>query len=505
MISLNCFPDLILHCILTHTIDDETNFNSALDYLAVCQSFRHAALPLVYKEAYVCGYYHNSELLWDTNIDLFLSIGYSSLAKRLDVSYCLGDKHAAGNLEPFLNTLSMEPVQWPVDYQQKLVPLDDHGSYIIMNEELLEIVADVVSNFAQKFYRIMDMKLSSSYKSDIYRQINAKLVNYFANRLRALNTNCLDSNSLTCSLDSLTFLDYTFNSASVSLLSKMSILLLEKLHLSGIPKNFSWRFFQKDSGSNEPVVFPNLKDLLLDTVSCTYGGGNPDETVSDGSGRVHFPKLRKLDFTAWSNGFAFKPELIPSHLDTVDLRITGDTLVAFGKLPINSIDFLDVYTTNEPRNMSDFRISGNHLFKGIKNSGKTKAEFGYINLDDVKEMDWPNITHMGFDGISADGLADTLEYMPQIRIAEVNSLICYERDRLSNLNLYGSMLEKLTISETDDDGTEFVVSYILKMISCFEHLREFNIAKHIGIEVEEKVKGLAEDYPQFKDLKINFL
>lgn len=78
------------------------------------------------------------------------------------MEYYIKDKQAIEKLESFLSVLNMEPIQWPADYRQKLVSLNDEnedhhiyeGLSFILNKDLLQVAEKAICKLALRFPKI---------------------------------------------------------------------------------------------------------------------------------------------------------------------------------------------------------------------------------------------------------------------------------------------------------------------------------------------------------------
>lgn len=474
MFSLNHLPELALHYILKHAINDAPIYRRQLAYLAVCHSWRQIALPLVYKEVYFCAGLPPKPHKWDTNLGLFLSTGYFSFAKRLHVRYFIGHEHPEKKWEPFLNLLNMRPVQWPANHQQKLLSLDKKIAIqsLKMNKGLLPIIKKAVDKFSKRFPRMEDLKLTSSCWSGINQAINTLLVNTLAGRLCVLDAACLLGPNVTHSLDNLTSLTYTVDDGTHLFLSKVNILVLEKLHLTSVPSDFSWGFFEKNPSSSAPVVFSNLKDLTLDCAYYLHADDNHGEAVPDTLVGVQFPKLQKFVYrNTGADGFVFQPEFISSQLYKAELEVTGDVFIVFGKLPIESIGFLKVNFIDMPRSMSEFGILAKNM-----------------------ELDMINIRE----------LIGILDRMPQTTCMSVETLECKDLEDLPGLCSSGSKLEELNILDVIADDIDSAIVHIVEILEPLTYLQRLGVGQTVAIAIEKEI-GDTKEYLWLKDLEIKLI
>lgn len=258
-ISFNHLPGLVLRRILKYTIKEKDKFKDTLSYLAICCDWKHAALPLVYKKVYISHSYNNGVLSWNTNIGLFLSSGYCLYAKQLYAHY------SSEESELLLNILSLEPLQWPDNYQQKLIyskGKDEAGNQLFrLYKKSLRTVKGAIGKFAQSFPRVEKMELHSS-EDNASRKINTVLLDTFPDRLRILRYADFYGESLTNSLDNLTALKLWCDKKSFSIFPKLNTLTLEKLDFTNVPLGFTWGSFHTDPNSKEPVLFTNLRCLF---------------------------------------------------------------------------------------------------------------------------------------------------------------------------------------------------------------------------------------------------
>lgn len=509
MLSLNNLPELILYYIFKHTVKGNRHFGVNLPYLAVCYNWRCAALPLIYREVYIAlKWDHFKDPRWNTNIGLFVSTGYMSFARRLNM--LIEDRGFTFDqeLELFLNVLAMGPIQRSSGSQRKLIALGGNGgSLSILTEDGLQAVAEAVSSFAQSFSRIQEMKLYPSLTCYRSRQINTALVSTFANHLRSLDSGHLYDEKITYPLANLTSLTYECDIGSSSFLSKVNIQLLEKLHLSSLPIDFSWSVFQENSSDSVFMDFSNLKHLRLDFANNIRLARNPqqgeDLAAFNDQVRLQLPNLQTLYYKNDRDGFILRSEVTSPHLDAVVLELTGDAFCILGKLPIESINYMDIKLTSRPDDMSEFLIAAKHLFNTVDNPVPARVDFGPIRLKKVKQIHWPNITYVRLDQTDICELIYIFSYMPQITSIYALTFYCDLLDDTSvqYLQTNQSKLRTLHIWKLFDDEVGVAVNNFLKMIAALKCLRRLDVI-FIGDVIRTKVQALFEERPWLKKLEI---
>lgn len=230
---------------------------------------------------------------------------------------------------------------------------------------------------------------------NMHRQLYSGLVNAFAGRLRGVEANGFYAGDIVNFSENLTSFSFKCDVRSLPVLPQVNILPLKKLHLSHPPADFSWDYFQRNPGSNESVVFPNLRDLVLNfsidrDIRLEYARSmvlELDTATGKDQVMVQFPNLRKLHYHGYSYNPAFQPEVVSPHLDKVYIVAPGDKFCAFSKLPIKSIGSLEVKVHQAPSNIVDFRKATDRLFNEIANSSDTEVRvgpFGLKILNDVR-------------------------------------------------------------------------------------------------------------------------
>lgn len=85
-----------------------------------------------------------------------MSTGYFHLAKTLAVGHsALKEGRSAEDLGELLNIMNMEPLDWPADGQQKLVPLDvplneKSSPSLLLNDDMLSMMNGAINKFCSK-------------------------------------------------------------------------------------------------------------------------------------------------------------------------------------------------------------------------------------------------------------------------------------------------------------------------------------------------------------------
>lgn len=87
---------------------------------------------------------------------MLLSTGYFHLAKTLVVGHsALKEDRSGEDLGELLNTMNMEPLDWPADDKRKLVPLDvplneKPSLSLLLNDDMLSMINGAISKFCSK-------------------------------------------------------------------------------------------------------------------------------------------------------------------------------------------------------------------------------------------------------------------------------------------------------------------------------------------------------------------
>lgn len=100
----------------------------------------------------------------------------------------------------------------------------------------------------------------------------------------------------------------------------------------------------------------------------------PDNQVS-----VGFPKLRQLTYNHSSGVFVFRPDSIPSHLESVELSVSWNVFCNFSKLMGNSIGTPSAMFTTTPDNVQARYRAADRLFNRIGSCEETQLVFTEIS------------------------------------------------------------------------------------------------------------------------------
>lgn len=137
------------------------------------------------------------------------------------------------------------------------------GPLLSLNGELVSIVGDFVRRFAEVFSEIRVMGLVAGPLDNTPRQLSSMLVNIFSDKLCGLEATDVYGEDLINFPQDLTTLRVECNGCSFPALPCANSLPLEKLYIYAISDDFSWSHFQQNPGSNDPVAFSNLKNIVL--------------------------------------------------------------------------------------------------------------------------------------------------------------------------------------------------------------------------------------------------
>lgn len=519
MFSLNYLPELIVYPILGYNIKHYGSFKEHLPYLAICHSWRNVALPLVYKVVFFSPYYrHNSQAIWNSNVGLFLSTRYFQLVKKLYIyHHSLKESRSVEELGMLLNLMNMEPLEWPADGQQKLVPLgvplrEGNNPQLLLDSDMLMLLNGTISRFIRKFPKICDMELELCNPDGVFRQLNAQLVNVLSGSLFQLCASMLYGEDLTQISQNLTSLTYKCNERSFPVLSKVNSLPLTKLYLSNLPFDFSWSLFQKDPGSNDPVVFWNLKDLMLkfgesrrfrEGLARTRG---LNATTPSRHTNIQFPRLRHLFYRNFLRDFVLQPGVIPSHLDSVHLEVGSEEFQECRNLPIASIGSFDVRFVDKYDDPFEFGTAADRLFNKIEITDVCTVDLSSIRYLDIKLVRWKNVTNLTLYIIDNYELVHITCSMPQMETLTIQGLECKKirDDLIPHLLMNESRLEELEVMVyfCMYYSNDIAISHFVNVLLSLKCLQEVILEVDKVEEVRKKIELLANLYPRLNNLEI---
>lgn len=113
----------------------------------------------------------------------------------------------------------------------------------------------------------------------------------------------------------------------------------------------------------------------------------------------------------------------------------------------------------------------------------------YIDLDEVELTNWRNLNDVYLCDIEMGSFFDIIQNMPQLTRISVGTIHCRDPEVPSDLDLGGSKLEELRVSNIWDEGPFFSVSHFVKLIAPLNFLQKVSV---IGYPSIYNIIGMVE-------------
>lgn len=529
--------------------NDVVGFKQQLSLLAVCQQWRQITLPWVYRDMFIYGQPTKDSLCLVSNAELLKP--YRLLVKGLKVNV----RHQAALfhqvLGQFLQHLSTDPTGLPPDYHSKLVLAEVPNVEFeeeeeeeaeefhifrqsrVMNEELLGVMSKVVGDFAKHFTNVTQLDITILSSSGTAAQLTKALLEAFDSQLRIFKCRIHAPFSITRLPTNLTKLDFTCHYMSSPRVMFINPLPLESLCLRNIPNLFSWRqcFLGTQDTTDKPIVLPNLKHLMiahsqnidLEHFAKIAGHSEPVWKSDNPPEPLQTPALKSLYIR--SRGYCdsiIALEKVPSHLDTVELVVDGETICQMDNMPVHSIGTLHLSTCRDPCLDGSEQIyrAANHWFEQIE-TRNAYANLGDIYREEWKAqlMDWRNVTTLALDSMESNELVSLLSKLPMLQNIQVHYIILHADDELRLFQLEtllaGSCLKSLHTNtfkkdvvgrnfnqRGQRDGEEIVIDFITMLSKSLKSLVRLSCFRFMASSIHEKIVEAKGQYPHLEHLEI---
>lgn len=158
--------------------------------------------------------------------------------------------------------------------------------------------------------------------------------------------------------------------------------------------------------------------------------------VPDTQMDVRFPKLCTLSYNNIRSEFVFMPKIISVHL-----TVSWNAFCDFSKLPITTIDMLQVVFTTFVPGMDQTRYrAANRLSNAIENPGNTHLSFNESSRISSEKVYWKNVNPSNLLTTDICELVCMVCNMQQIEMLFVTGL--------KYTGLYENLMSRLQINES---------------------------------------------------------
>ncbi|KAJ1724943.1 hypothetical protein LPJ53_000869 [Coemansia erecta] len=263
----------------------------------------------------------------------------------------------------------------------------------------------------------------------------SRLMDLYAGQLKHIDSNAFTDLAAPTFSDNLTHLTIICNRNSVQMLPKIPIGKLAYMKLVDVPANFSWSYFRNDDQTTGDIVFSELQTLSINFKAGDEGTETQEvlsrwrspENNSGSVAKVRFPKLEGLKVSEMPEITDLRfDDAFPTHMQRLVFTNNVCSQDMFKDCPITTVDRVYARLTPSSTHAVDgFYSCTNFLFGKL---ASTVFSYFVVDISSIRfrpEMTaWSSLLELEIGGISNTDVLDLLLSATSLISLYIKNAVC---------------------------------------------------------------------------------